>query len=789
MILHYLKVAVRNLLKYRTQSVISIMGLAVGFACFALAAIWIKYEFTYDSFHEDAGQICVVRIEDKNEANGLRKVNPYVLAGYLKENFPEVKGACSMQKAFSDIKSDYFLEGKKVSLYTCNIDSAAFSVFDIEIIEGSHEFLLPYKWGQPHKIAITRRGAQELFGDENPIGKELYSIYQKDVPLTICAVVSEWPYHTNMKYDILDYCFSNDNWMSGGWQTFIRLHKNVRVRDFAEKIYNHQIDTDGGRSEPLSKFVLTPLTSLRYDRPDIEGNVKFKHVLMFSLAGALVILCCLLNYISLFINRIRTRSKEFALRIVNGSSSYGLFKLLMCEFILLLLSAWLVGMMFIEISIRPFKALSEVTLGQFDIYGESAVCCLFMIIISTLFAAFPILYYRRKSVQSVLSAQTNGRNKDLFRKGSILFQLIVGIGFIFCASVIMKQLHFLKYTDAGMKRNNIAVFRTEHMQELGESIKQFPEVDEVLIDHYALIPYSGGLSLYFRDWKDKTEDLEPFSMKMISEDTAYARFYGLQILEGNMITSSSLKNEIVINESAVKAFGWHPKEAVGKYIVTGGRDTTHVRVIGVMKDFYNESPTLPVKPIGFGNPIFVDYQISGINSVLIKYKEESWDKLRIKIDSLVQQNYPFEFSQLTDTEEEYDKFLTSEQALLKMLTALSIVCIIISVFGIYSQVVLTCEQRRKEIAIRKVNGAKLGDILSIFAKEYMMLLIMASVIAFAVGYTIMKHWLENYTRQTDMSFWVFASIFTGVALIVAFSIGYRVWKAANENPADVVKSE
>ena len=124
-----------------------------------------------------------------------------------------------------------------------------------------------------------------------------------------------------------------------------------------------------------------------------------------------------------------------------------------------------------------------------------------------------------------------------------------------------------------------------------------------------------------------------------------------------------------------------------------------------------------------------------------------------------------------------------------MLTALSIVCIIISVFGIYSQVVLTCEQRRKEIAIRKVNGAKLGDILSMFAKEYMMLLIMASVIAFAVGYAIMKHWLENYTRQTDMSFWVFASIFTGVALIVAFSIGYRVWKAANVNPADVVKSE
>lgn len=786
MILHYLKVAMRNLLKYKTQSVISILGLAVGFACFALSAIWIEYELTYDSFHEDAGQVCTVRIEDKKEANGLRKVNPYLLAGYLKENFPEVKGACSTQGT-SATKSDYFLEDKKVSLYSLSIDSAAFSVFDIQVLEGSPEFLLPYKWGQPHQIAITRRGAKELFGDENPIGKQLYSIYQKEVPLTIGAVVSEWPYHSNLKYDILDYCFSNESWGAGNWQTFIRLHENVKVKDFARKIYNHKIDTDEGRSEGLSKFVVTPLTALRYDRPDVESEVKFNHVVLFALAGMLVILCCLLNYISLFINRIRTRSREFALRMVNGSSAFGLFGLLMCEFLLLLLAGWLVGMMFVEISIRPFKALSEVTLGQFDIYAESAVCCLFMMALSTLFAAFPILYYRRKSVQSVLSPQMGGRSKDLFRKGSILFQLIIGIGFIFCASIIMKQLHYLNRTDAGMKRDNIAVLRTDHMQELGEAIKQLPEAEEVLIDHYALIPPSGGLSLYFKDWEDKHDGLEPFSMLMVNEDSAYARFYGLQIVEGEMITSSSQKNEIVINEAAVKALGWHVKDAVGKYIVTGGSDTTHIRVIGVLKDYYSESPTMPVKPVAFGCP--QDFEISGINSVLIKYKEGAWDRLRVKVDSLVQQNYPFEYFQLTDTEEVYNEFLSSEQALLKMLSALSIVCMLISVFGIYSQVVLTCEQRRKEIAIRKVNGAKLGDILSMFVKEYLSLLVIGAVIAFAIGYALMKRWIENYVLQTEMSLWVFASIFAGVALIIAFCIGYRIWKAANENPADVVKSE
>ena len=151
--------------------------------------------------------------------------------------------------------------------------------------------------------------------------------------------------------------------------------------------------------------------------------------------------------------------------------------------------------------------------------------------------------------------------------------------------------------------------------------------------------------------------------------------------------------------------------------------------------------------------------------------------------------YPNATVQLTNTEEEYNKFLTSENALLRMLTILSMVCILISVFGIYSQIVLTCEQRRKEIAIRKVNGANVKDILAMFGQEYAVLLAIASVIAFSIGYAIMKHWLESYTLQTPVSWWIFACIFVGIAIVIALSIGFRVWKAANENPADVVKSE
>ena len=140
-------------------------------------------------------------------------------------------------------------------------------------------------------------------------------------------------------------------------------------------------------------------------------------------------------------------------------------------------------------------------------------------------------------------------------------------------------------------------------------------------------------------------------------------------------------------------------------------------------------------------------------------------------------------------EETYDSYLKSEQTLLKLLSCVAVVCILIAVFGVFSLVTLACEQRRKEIAIRKVNGATLGNILSIFIKEYLILLLCASFLAFPVSYMIMKAWLENYVEQISIGVSMYVTIFTGIGIIITACIGLRVWKAARENPAEVVKTE
>jgi hypothetical protein len=189
MFIHYLKVAFRNLLKYKTQTIISVLGLAVGFTCFALSAIWIHYEMTYDTFHKDAGQIHIIRKKDNMSLSqdGVNNFTPYVLAQYLKENFSEIKASCAVQAGYRG--HDYYFNDEPYHMRTLSLDSMALSVFDIRILEGNDEFLTL----RSNKVAITRQAAHRIFGDESPLGKEIYDEYNRKRPLIICAVVSKWP--------------------------------------------------------------------------------------------------------------------------------------------------------------------------------------------------------------------------------------------------------------------------------------------------------------------------------------------------------------------------------------------------------------------------------------------------------------------------------------------------------------------------------------------------------------------------------------------------------------------
>ena len=304
----------------------------------------------------------------------------------------------------------------------------------------------------------------------------------------------------------------------------------------------------------------------------------------------------------------------------------------------------------------------------------------------------------------------------------------------------------------------------------------------------SLIPEKGPrTSSDINSWDDKPDGAEEIVFEIISVSQEYLDFFGFQLVMGEMLTDVDPESMVLLNESAVKAFGWH--DPIGKQFL----DNKYT-VKGVIKNVYNLSPTRSANPCyylippGFGH-VPMNTTNRDVINIQFKYREGMWKSCKEKIERMFQQEIARAEMGIYNSEEEYDKNFKSEKNLIKLMSFVSIICVLICVFGFVSLVSLTCEERRKSIAIRKINGATTGDILTMFAKEYFMLLTIGGVIAFTTGYFIMQHWLEHYVKQTSIPAWIYLSILFLMAFVIALCVGWQVYRTSIENPAGVMKSD
>ena len=772
MIQHYFKIAFRNILKYKTQSIISILGLAVGFTCFALANLWIHYEMTYDAYHEGADRMYILCKESVFGVNGYSTSMPYPASTLLKNDFPEVEAACAYTRwgQETDVKAD----GRVVRTCEMQADSCFMNMFNISVLSGSMDFMY-----SDEKIALTEDVAMRLFGSVDVLGKEVK--YYNDDTRTVCAILANLN-HSNMTFGCWgqgEYFrkWQND-WYNGSFEIIIKLRKGTNPIAFQRKLAANETKADPRDPHGVFENIrLIPLDEYHYSSINRYKSFQFYYLILFSVAGALVILCSLFNYLSLFITRMRIRSREIELRKVCGSSIGGVVILLFIEYLYIILLSGILGMALVEMALSAFKKMSGVS-G--NIYGESLLYFVGILLLSLLLLVpFAI---RRSHIR-------NTGNKYMLRKVSIAFQLAIGLLVTFCIIVMMKQIYFLTNTDLGWERKNIAsinlLYPDKDFETIADKIKQFSCTKEVITGHCCLLPKSSGFSQSFKNWDGKEDGMKSIDMLSLWNCEKIVSFYNLQLLEGEMVKPTET-NKIMINESAVKALGM--SEPIGKKLYLDNRAWT---ITGIIKDFHITAPTEPVQPYTLiTEDILKNSGFSiGKGQILIKFHDGKWKELKQQIDSIFNREYPEVRYKLFNTEEEYAGYLKSENALVKLLSFVAVVCVLIAAFGIFSLITLSCEQRRKEIAVRKVNGATIRNILIMFVKEYMLLLTIAAVIAFPVGYVLMKLWLENYVERTVISAWIYFAIFGGIMIVIFACIGWRVWQAARQNPAEVIKSE
>lgn len=787
MIKHCLKIAIRNLVKYKVQSAVSILGLAVGFVCFSLSLYWIHYEMTYDHFRQDADRIYMVRTNDEYTEGKISTRVPYSLAAYLAQHFPDIAVAAP----FHLISERISVNDKYQDAVFSSADSAWMNLMDIRIIKGNRNFMLPKDNAE---IAITEEAAKKWFRTEDPIGKEVKMLRRTK---KICAIVQAENRHTNFPFDFIGNPELGKTWWYITWSILIKVKPDTDIEELESKI-NANLPAELKqvtltRKTGIERIILTPLSKLHYAkdfRDDKEAEITFQYIIYFSIAGILIITCALINYLTLFINRMRVRQREMALRMIHGANIRSLVSLLTVEFLLLLACAVTTGFLLIEICFPSFIELTGIDTAKSSLYGEAFlfIGLISLIILTAIIGLLYILYHR--SLHLSLRYNTGRSTGTQLRRGSIVLQLFVCLSFIGCTVLINQQLDYLRHRDLGLKiknRGSFSVMGDMDYTPLIRKIKELPMITEVMQpDYYPIVSQLTAIG-QFDNWEGLDIPIDtPVPVKLFLGKEDFFRFYDITLLAGEWLDDLSTYEDIIINESLARRMGWSPQEAIGKHIIQSYITYT---IVGVVKDCHYGAPTLPIPHTGFlvGEQMGLMQRSAGI---LFKYKEGTWNECRKALEHLYQTECsPENILRLNSEEEVYNNYLRSEEMLTRLLSFASLVCILTAMFGIYSLVTLTCEQRRKEIAIRKVNGATVWSILFLFFREYLIMLCIAALFAFPITYVIIKQWILNYVRQVSISPLPFILILIGLALTVIAGISWRVWKAANENPAEVIKNE
>ncbi len=787
MIKHCLKIAIRNLVKYKVQSAVSILGLAVGFVCFSLSLYWIHYEMTYDHFRQNADRIYMVRTNDEYTEGKISTRVPYSLAAYLAQHFPDIAVAAP----FHLISERISVNDKYQDAVFSSADSAWMNLMDIRIIKGNRNFMLPKDNAE---IAITEEAAKKWFRTEDPIGKEVKMLRRTK---KICAIVQAENRHTNFPFDFIGNPELGKTWWYITWSILIKVKPDTDIEELESKI-NANLPAELKqvtltRKTGIERIILTPLSKLHYAkdfRDDKEAGITFQYIIYFSIAGILIITCALINYLTLFINRMRVRQREMALRMIHGANIRSLVSLLTVEFLLLLACAVTTGFLLIEICFPSFIELTGIDTAKSSLYGEAFlfIGLISLIILTAIIGLLYILYHR--SLYLSLRYNTGRSTGTQLRRGSIVLQLFVCLSFIGCTVLINQQLDYLRHRDLGLKiknRGSFSVMGDMDYTPLIRKIKELPMITEVMQpDYYPIVSQLTAIG-QFDNWEGLDIPIDtPVPVKLFLGKEDFFRFYDITLLAGEWLDDLSTYEDIIINESLARRMGWSPQEAIGKHIIQSYITYT---IVGVVKDCHYGAPTLPIPHTGFlvGEQMGLMQRSAGI---LFKYKEGTWNECRKALEHLYQTECsPENILRLNSEEEVYNNYLRSEEMLTRLLSFASLVCILTAMFGIYSLVTLTCEQRRKEIAIRKVNGATVWSILFLFFREYLIMLCIAALFAFPITYVIIKQWILNYVRQVSISPLPFILILIGLALTVIAGISWRVWKAANENPAEVIKNE
>lgn len=761
---------IQTLLRGRGSNVIKVISLTLGLLVGILLFARVAFELNYDSYYSEPENLCITL--RTGISDGIKKepnIDNYgKLAEAIRENFPDEVEDATVLDLFS--QSPLYHEGKKMEhVILATSKSHVFSTLGIKVLLGDVSQL-----DRVDVIFISRSLARRLFADANPIGKTIN--IEIDYPLTVQGVFEDIPENTEFHFDgVYSFDTRSKQYGSerGGWGYDSSYHCMVRFRhpDEREKVevrmpemLKKYIHNYKGQSEEYS--FMTP-SQYHLQKPESR-----KIVMILSILGFAILLVAGMNNVLISVSSLAQRAKSVGIHKCNGASDGHIYRMFLYESALLIL----LSLLFVTVLLFTFKLeiedLSGASLKALFTWQTLWVPILVSLVLFLVIGLFPGKLFAAIPVTQVFHRFTAHR---FVWKRSLLFIQFAGIAFILgLLMVILLQYHQVMTRDMGYKVDNLAVGWSPYREidKMDGILRGLPIVEEFC--NASTIIYGGYMGQPYTDAHGKE-----FMGRIEFVDEYYVPVMGLQIIKGRNIQQDK---EILINEEMVRQIGW-TDSPIGKNLEDGKNNFG--TIVGVVKDYVVQSAYMPQAPVALMSNL---EWMNVLNKRNIILKEPFGENLA-KINTLMKEAFPTVDIVFRSARKEIDKQYQEVRRFRNVVIIASIAILLIALMGLFGFVNDEIQRRSKEIAIRKVNGAEVPDILRLVSGIIFWTALSAVLVGIVFAYIVSNKWLEQFSDRVSVNGGHFLVVIIIILLLIIGSVIGRSWNVANENPVNSIKNE
>ena len=795
MVKNLLLVALRNFKRDKWYSLLNILGLTIGITFSLLLIFYIKDELSYDRYHEKADRIYRINSNIKEQDKDTMRwaVTPFPMAPALSKDYPEVEEAVRFVSNGNVMFKTGDLKIYQDKVFT--VDSNFFRVFTHRFIEGNPGTALV----EPRTMVLTQSVAEKFFGkNKSYVGKSLENA-NGDV-YKITGVIKDVPKNSHILFNVLlsrrslPADFAN-NWGSFGFFTYVLLKPNTNPAQFEKKllpVYEKYLSSIFAQFNVTMRFSVQAIPSIHLyskmaNEPEELGSISYIYI--FAAVAFFMLLIACINYMNLTTARSARRAKEIGIRKVTGSSKLQLVAQFLIESTLIAVVALLLSLGLIALFLPTFNLLA----GKFISFGSLLqpntllILLAVVVFVGIVGGSYPAFYLSKFNPVNILKGSLSKSSSNAtLRRALVVIQFSISMIMLICTWVVYGQLKYLRNKDLGFNKEQVMNLSANTNKDVRSNILSFknevrknPQV--VSVSTSQAVPGSGiNFNLFSIETKNGFVD-KGVDCYAIDED--YIKTLGMKMVKGRDFSGpADTLRRIIVNENMVKEYGWGDN-AIGKKVkFPGDTSGNYLEVIGVVKDFNQKSLYNPIAPL-------ILFYAPNNNGLQLKLSAQNIPATISALEKTWKTIFPDLPFQYTFLDQDFNSQYAADQKRGKIFTAFSILTILITCLGLLGLIAFTTEQRQKEISIRKILGAGMGQLIPLITKNFVLLVGISCLIAFPIAWLFMDEWLKIFPYNTGLSVTPFLLSALTVLLITLLTVIFHTLKAAMANPANALRTE